>query len=62
MFIYFYFFKLIKMKSWCKIKPKTINVPVDYSNERPGRLKRQFGFEMNDMREYVMKKSKQNAE
>jgi hypothetical protein len=32
---------------------KVINVPAQYANERLGRLKRMYGFEMDDLREFV---------
>lgn len=32
---------------------KVINVPAQYANERLGRLKRIYGFEMDDLREFV---------
>ncbi len=34
-----------------------INVPVEYANERLGRLKKRYGFEMDDLRAFISSKS-----
>ena len=39
---------------------KVINVPVDYANERLGRLKRRYGFEIDDLRVFVLNNSGKN--
>jgi hypothetical protein len=39
---------------------KVIKVPVEYANERLGRLKRRYGFELDDLREFVLSKSAEN--
>jgi hypothetical protein len=38
----------------------SIDVPTDYAYERLGRLRRRFGFEMDDLREYVLNKTQEN--
>jgi hypothetical protein len=35
---------------------KAINVPADNANERLGRLRKRYGFEMNDLRVFVLSK------
>jgi len=39
---------------------KAINVPADNSNERLGRLRKRYGFEMDDLRVFVLSKSQNN--
>lgn len=39
---------------------RTINVPVIYSNERLGRLKRRYGFSLDDLKLYVKTNSDRN--
>lgn len=39
---------------------EAINVPADYSNERLGRLKRRYGFELEDLRMFVSSSLKDN--
>lgn len=39
---------------------KVINVPLHYSNERLGRLKRMYGFDLDDLREFVSTNSENN--
>jgi len=34
-----------------------IDVPTDYAHERLGRLRRRYGFEMDDLREFVLNKT-----
>lgn len=34
-----------------------IKVPENYANERLGRLRKQYGFSMNDLREYIISKT-----
>jgi hypothetical protein len=31
----------------------SINVPIEFANERLGRLRKQYGFHMNDLRKYI---------
>ncbi|MCU0473760.1 MAG: DUF4405 domain-containing protein [Bacteroidales bacterium] len=37
-----------------------INVPASYANERLGRLKKRYGFEMDDLRVFVISKTEKN--
>ena len=39
---------------------KAINVPADYANERLKRLRKRYEFEMNDLRVFVLGKSRDN--
>jgi len=39
---------------------KAINVPADNANERLGRLRKRYEFEMNDLRVFVLSKSRNN--
>jgi hypothetical protein len=36
---------------------RTINIPVKYANERLGRLRKRYGFHMDDIREYIINNS-----
>ena len=37
---------------------KVIGVPPEYSNERLGRLKKRYEFEMDDLRTYIVEKQR----
>jgi len=39
---------------------RVINVPVESANERLGRLKKRYGFEMNDLRSFIAGRSDNN--
>lgn len=39
----------------------SINVPTDYAYERLGRLRRRYGFDMDDLREFVLNKTRDDA-
>jgi hypothetical protein len=36
---------------------RAISIPVNYANERLGRLRKRYGFHMDDIREYIINKS-----
>lgn len=38
-----------------------INIPTDYAYERLGRLRRRYGFDMDDLREFVLNKTRDDA-
>ena len=38
----------------------SINVPVEFANERLGRLRKQYGFQMYDLRKYINSKIEKN--